>query len=323
MPSTISTLGVQLFTSYYLQRQQADLATLTEQLASQKQHNNLTDYAPVNAHNILDFQNGITQRQAYIAGIQTVNARLTVYDSTMNDMENIAAQAKSLIVQNQTLDTTKIPQLRAQAQTYLRQLQDDLNQEVGGRYIYAGTRYSTVPVIDLTTLAAPTIPFVPETTPNLPDYDMDYVAPGPTTSAAAWAKESVAVDNAFTVQYGVTSTETGFQQLIAGLRVFHNATNLTDPAAYQTAMVDASNLITEAVQNIQATHAAVAGNINILKQQNDIANTDIVNLQNQLSSIQQVDLTSVGTQINLLQVQLQASYSATAGIIQQSILKYL
>lgn len=451
----ISTLANQLFTTQNLQKEQNNLATLNEQLASGKQHSDLTQYAPVDAHNLMDFQNAITQRQSYIGGMTTVSARLSMYDTTMNNIETMAAQAGALASSNQTYDPTKVAQIQAQAQSYLQQMQDDLNQTLSGRYIYGGTRYATTPVANLTSLGVPgTLPFTPVTSPTLPDYSAEKItsnsftiaatpptgnfqvgnssitwaslaagtspltvtnsdgtttnvavsgltAPATTTSqlasnvqkaitqivaagtvpdfssgltaavdgtnpaqinltyagsltpitpntsgtagqvtwadsndgttseslattdAAAYAKDSVTVDNGYNLQYGVTSNDPGFQQVIAGLRLLNAASSQTDPTVYNNYVTQAATLLSTGLNNVQTTHAAVAGNSNIITQETSIQNTDITNLQNQLSNIQQVDLTSVGTQITLLQTQLQASYSSTAALIQESILKYL
>lgn len=323
MGFSISTLGTQLLTTLNLQKEQSTLATLNQQLASGQKHDGLTGYTTVEAHNLMDFQNGINQKNAYISGMQTVSTRLSVYDTTLSNMESITSQAASLAAQNQKLDPSKVSQLNAQVEAYLKQAQDDLNQQVSGRYIYAGSRYSTAPVVNLLPLGPPTLPFTPNTSPNLTDYDTEYNSPTVTTDVAAYAQDSVTIDTSFSIKYGVTSNDTGIQQMIAGMRVLHDAMSTSDPTQYQTKMIAASGLLNTALNNIQATHAGVAGNTNILKQQTDTQNTDITSLQNQISDISQVDLTSVGTQINLLQTQLQASYSATASLIQESILKYL
>ena len=132
------------------------------------------------------------------------------------------------------------------------------------------------------------------------------------------------VDTNYTVTYGVTSNAQGFQELIAGLSLFNAATQPgADPTTYASNITQASTLLANGLSDIQAVHAGVAGNINTLKQETDTQNNDLTNLQNQISNIQSVDLTQVGTEINTLQTQLQASYSATATLIQESILKYL
>lgn len=453
MSYAVSTLATQLFATKNLQTEQSNLALLNQQLASGTKYTDLTNYAPVDAHNLMDFQNAITQRQAYLNGMTTVNSRLSMYDNTMTNIESITAQAQSLANGNQTYDSTKTAQIQAQVKSYLQQIQDDLNQQVSGRYVYSGSNYSTAPVSNLTTLGAPTLPFTATTSPALPDYSSvnvpansftitatpptgnfqvgnssvawsaiaagassvtvttasgsvsvpvsgltagastpaqlasnlqkvitQVVAAGTvsdfssglsaavdgtnpakinltyagspatitpnasggnsdvtwadgtvgtssenmaTTDTGAYSQDSVTVDNGYNLQYGVTSNSTGFQQVIAGLRLMNAAASQTDPTVYQNYMTQGSTLLASGLSNVQSVHTSVAGNTNTITQETTLQNTDITNLQNQLSSIQQVDLTSVSTQINLLQTQLQASYSATGSLIQESILKYL
>ncbi|HEU0118622.1 MAG TPA: flagellin [Alphaproteobacteria bacterium] len=323
MTYSISSVGLQLQVTTSLQNQQNTLALLNQQLASGVQHSDLTGYTPPQAQSLLNYQSIITQRQAYISGMQSVSPRLSVYDSTMTDIESLTQQASTLATQNQTYDANTASQIQAQAKAYLQQMQDDLNQQVGGRYIYAGSRYTTQPVTDLTTLGAPTLPFTPTTSPTLTDYDTEYNPPTTTTDAAAYAQDSVTVDSSFSVQYGVTSNSPGFQQVIAGLRLINAAASQSNPNTFNTDMIAAAKLLNQGLSAVQGVHAGVAGNINILKQQTDQQNSDITALQNQISGIQNVDTTTLGTELTLLQTQLQASYSSTATIIQNSILKYL
>jgi flagellin-like hook-associated protein FlgL len=322
--TSISSLAIQFLTSRNLLNQQSTLAQLNEQLGSGKKYSDLTDYTPSDARNLLDFQNAVTQRQAYISGMQTVQSRLSIYDSTMSDVESLASQASQLAIQSSNYDPTKVADIQATAQNYLKQMTDDLNQQVGGRYVYAGSRYSTAPVVDLSNLSTvPTVPFTPSSSPTLPDYDADYNPPTTTTSTAAYTQDTVAIDSSFNVTYGVTSNDKGFQEVIAGLRLMKAASQTTNPTTYQSYMLEASKQLSQGLLDVQATHANVAGNINTLTSETSTQNTDISNLQGEISNIQQVDLTSVGTQINLLQTQLQASYSATASIEQLSLVKYL
>lgn len=324
MTGSVSTLGMQLLTTGNLQTGQTSISFLAQQLATGKKFVNLTDYAPSTAHNLMDFQNAVTLRQSYIASMQTLDTRLQLYDRTMNDIERIAAQAKSLASTNQSLDPGKIDQLRSQVQSYLKQLTDDINQQVGGRYIYAGTRYSTKPVIDLSTLTgAPTWPFTATDSPTLPSYDSEYDPPTTTDNAAAFAIDVATIGPSFTLSYGVTSSADGFQELIAGLQFLNDAMNQTDPDDYHTGVTRAATLLGGALPKIQGLHSGVANNINTLKSQMDIQNSDITSLQNQITDMQKVDLTEVGARITLMQTQLQASFSATATISRLTILSYL
>ena len=84
--SSISTAGLTLIMNSALLRQQNTLSLLSQQLSSSKQHGTLTEYTPTEAHNILDLQNGVTQREGYNSAISNVQQRLSMYDTTMADV---------------------------------------------------------------------------------------------------------------------------------------------------------------------------------------------------------------------------------------------
>jgi flagellar hook-associated protein 3 FlgL len=323
MTSSVSALGLQLFSTASLQAEQTSLAQLNAQVGTGQQYSNLTDYSPLDAEQLINFQNAITQRQAYISSMDAVNARLQVYNNTMGDMENIASQAQQLATQNPSLNPDQTGNIQQQVLSYMNQVVDDLNQQVGNRYIYAGTRYSTPPVnLDAVLNDAPPASLV--ASPDLPPYDSEYNPPTTTSDPNAWTQDSVTIDAGFNVQYGATSTQTGFQQLIAGMQYINAATQTgVSAATYQADMSQAGTLLTSALTNIQTYNTGIAAATNTLTQEQTTQNQDIANLQIQIGTIQNVDLAQVGTELNVLQTQLQASYSATAVLTQDSILKYL
>jgi flagellar hook-associated protein 3 FlgL len=282
----------------------------------------LTDYDTVSVGKLVNFQNAVSQKSAFISSINTVQTRLTLYDTTLSDIEKIASQSNNLASQNQNYEPSKLAGLQAQANSLLRQLTDDLNQKSSDRYIFSGARYSTAPVKDLSALT--TTPSVTTTTtPNLPEYDTGYTLGGANTNANAYTQDSAVVNTGYNISYGVTSNDTALQQLVAGLRFIKEATNATNAAAYQSNMTQASTLLGNALSGVQTIHSTVAGNQNTLKTLKDQLTSQNETLTGQISDIQQVDLTEVGTKINFLKTQLEASYSATSTTLNLSILKYL
>jgi len=329
MTSSVSALGLQLFATTSLGAEQTNLAQLNEELASNQQYNNLTDYSPLDAQQLLNFQDSIIQRQSYISAMQSVSPTLTIYNTTMSDMTSIAQQASELASQNPSLDQSTVNTVNQEVQSMMQQAVSDLNQQVNGQYIYAGTRYTTQPVNLSAVLSnlTPSATTNEESNPspdNLPTYDTDYGTSDPTVVAAAWTNNSVSIDTGNTLTYGVTSTQDGFQQLIAGLQFINAASQPgTDAATYQSDMSQAGSLLNTAITNIETYQAGNAAATNTITNETTTQNDDISSLQQQIGDIQNVDLTQVGTELNLLQTQLQASYSATATLTQESILKYL
>lgn len=320
----ISTQGLQIQMTAALQKEQKDLGKLNEQLASGKLNANLTDYLPAQARQLMDFQNSVTAKDGYMTGLKTVQTRLDMYDNTLSDMESITADAKSLASQNQNYDASKVAQIKAQVENYLKQVSNDLNQKVGNRYVYAGIRYTTQPVSDdITVLSGAPAGTIYSDNLTLPDYDNAYVLSGTTTDANAYTEDTILADDNFSVTYGISSDDPSFQRLINGLRYMYQATQTTDPTTYQNDMNQAATMLATALQGIQGLHTSVAGNQNTIKTQLTTLSNSIDSLKNQVDDIQKVDLTEVSVKITLLQTQLQASYSATAKLEQLSIVNYL
>ena len=109
----VSSLGMQILMTSSLQKEQKDLSKLNEQLSSGVKNANLTDYIPIEARQLMNFQNTVNAKDAYTSGLNTVQTRLDMYDTTLSDMESITADAKFLASQNQNYDSTKIPQIKS------------------------------------------------------------------------------------------------------------------------------------------------------------------------------------------------------------------
>ncbi len=398
--SSISNLSVQGTLTSVLQAEQSSLTTLTTQLSTQQQYTDLTDYTPSQARNLISLQSTATQRQAYLSVIGTVSTNLSVYDTTLTDLESVAAQAQTIVNNNQSFNADSASNVSIESGNYLQSVTADLNQEINGRYIYSGTRYTTAPVQDLATLSTSSLtPTIQTDGSTLPTYDSESSLVGAvsgqtinitgtpiagqemtitinnsaynytvqagdtatdvaanfaaeisgggvpttnsggvltvdpsgtinstnvtTTDAASYTTDQASIDTGFTVNYGLSSNNPAFQQLIAGLRYLQAAGQSTDSATYTSNMQQASSLITSAISSLQAVHTAVANNINVMTSETASQNAAITSLTNQVADIQQVDVTQVSTEITALQTILQASYLVTGDIEKLSIVSYL
>jgi flagellin-like hook-associated protein FlgL len=399
----ISTASIQMVLTSQLQAEQANMAQLTSQMSTNQKYSNLTDYSPSDALNIMNLQNSSTQRQAYVGVISTVQTRLTGYDTTMTDMESVVSQAQTLAAGNPNYSASSATGIASLASNFLKSITVDLNQTIGGRYIYSGSRYETPPVTDLTTLSGSPSSTIYTDGASLPAYDTAYSASALTmatsgqtvtiggtvgtpqvatvtvgstvysytvqsgdttssiasglasalntagvtgstatgsvltvggsnaptaasanvTSSTAYATDSATIDSGYNLQYGVSSDNPAFQQLIAGLRYLQAAGNATDASTYKSNISQASTLLTTAMTALQGVHATVANNQNTLTTETAAQNAALSSLTSQLSNITQVDITQVATELNLMQTQLQASYSATGTIEKMSIVQYL
>ena len=390
-----SNLGLQTSLTSALQSNVTTLNNLTSELSSQQKHSNLTDYSATDARNLINLQGTATQTQAYISVIQGASNNLSIYDTTLTDLESVTAQAQNLADTNATYDPQNSANIAAEAANFLGSVGADLNQQINGRYIYAGARYDTAPVQNLTNLSTSTLsPTIYSDNTTLPTYDsgtsslisfsgntvtvggaattensatvvvggtpysvtvtsgesasaiataLAGVVPNSTASggaltlssgtidaayatnadAAAYATDQATIATGYNINYGVTSNDPSFQQLIAGLRYLQAAGNATDATTYKANITQAQALLSSALPAIQSVHTNVANNIGAMTNEQNAQNTTITNLTDQVDNIQQVDVTQVTAEITSLETILQASYSATGSILQMSIVSYL
>ena len=65
----------------------------------------------------------------------------------MTDLESVVSQAQSAASANPAYNPQNTGSIASLATSLMKSVTVDLNTQIGGRYIYAGSRYTTAPVI--------------------------------------------------------------------------------------------------------------------------------------------------------------------------------
>ena len=331
----VSNLGMQLQSLYQLLDNKNAMADLSSQLATGKKSTDLTYYGGSGTQKILDMRGNVTKRESYSAAINAVSPRLSVYSKSLEGLANIANQAQQIISNSANPSTAQNSTINSQVTSYMQNVSYYLNQRIGDRCVFSGSRYSTLPVGDITQLPNPPLETSPYTVANpaLPSYDSTVMSNGSLTNAQkaagvaqdakAWDQSSVTVDDGLAVQYGVSSNDPAFQQLVMGLRYIKAAATSGDQTTYKSDMATAQDLITKAMDGIRTQQGNVAANQATLNSTMDNHKNLISELKGQVDDVQSVDIAEVSTRITYMQTQLQASYSVTAKLADLSLTKYL
>jgi flagellar hook-associated protein 3 FlgL len=323
MSDFISTLGLEQQNIFNLTSGQAALSKLSTQLATGRLSDSLSDYSSSNAQKLMNMNGSIAERKGFLSVAGNIKTRLTAYDKSLTGIEDIAGQVNTEVLNSSTYNATQNASFATQIQGAMSQMTYYLDQKSGDRYLFAGSRYSTVPVGDITALPVPPTETQDVTSGNaLPSYDTDYDPTNPHAQVPeAYVRDQVSIDSLQKVTCGVTSTQGGFQQLIMGLRWAYAATQ--DPTNYTADLNKARDLITQGLSAIRAIHTQVANASTTLDQTETLHNSTISDLQNQIDDIQNIDINEVAVKITTYQAQLEASYAATARMTSLSVLKYL
>ena len=140
---------------------------------------------------------GATQ---HLANNKLVDDRLQMMESSVAQIFDAVSEYKTLLVNALNANNSNDLAMPQQTQALLDQVSALLNVQQDGRYLFAGTRTDTTPV-DLSLL--PVVFTIPTS-----DGDASAYYHGDST------KLSIQADDKYTVDYGVTADETGFEQAI-------------------------------------------------------------------------------------------------------------
>jgi hypothetical protein len=253
--SAISSLSSFLQNIALVQNSQNQIAKLTYQVDTGLRSEDLQGYG-TQANQLLNLQSAQATEQSYVSNNTQTATFLSAYDSTLGQVSSDATKLSASLDAFTVTDPTTVSNLRALVSGLQVDVAATLNAQVGGRYLYGGTRYTTAPVGDLSSLAAPAfvtpattpptvVPLVvadgtvptPQTVPPtlpLPPYDsqagsaLDAANPTAAQQAQlnqAYATQTTAIGNNQQAAYGITSNDPTFQHLVYALQNAQAAAN--------------------------------------------------------------------------------------------------
>jgi hypothetical protein len=309
--SAISSLSSFLQNITLVQNSQNQIANLTYQVDTGLKSQGLSGYG-TQANQLLNLQSGQTTEQNYVSNNTQTATFLTAYDSTMSQVSSDATKLSASLDAFTVTDPDAVSNLKALVSGLQTDVAATLNTQVGGRYLYSGTRYGTAPVGDLSSLPAPTFvtpatvpPTVtpltvtdgtipsPQTTPPtllVPPYDTDAATlnasatPSAATTAAAaqtYAQQTTAVANNQTATYGISSNNPTFQHLVYALQCAQAAastdTSTAAGQANQAALIKQATSELAIATNGSTTTTPAVDSLQSLQDQNGTAEVTVSN----------------------------------------------
>ncbi len=333
MTNGISATGFFTSMTGIFANSETEINTLSQQLNSGKKSTSLEGYGGA-ASTILNLTDSVNETQAFLTNSTQVNTVLTAYDTTLGQLSTDATTLSNALTGVSASNPTTIATLQATIQGLMVDVGATLNAQVGDRYLYSGTRFTTQPVADLTQLALPTtpVPFtavVPNATQTgtppafnspLPTYDTQSPATDPNNQA--YATQTATIGQSASLTYGITSNDPTMQALVYALQEAQAGANATGTTQAQY-FANANSALQTAMTGLQNLQQSNANNEVTIKTQQTLQNQTIDNLQSQLGDLTQVDSTTVATELTNVENQLQASFKVTSSFLNLSLLQYL
>ncbi len=277
-----------------LQGSLAKLSDLQQQMTTGKLINRPSD-SPTGTIQAMQFRADIRTQEQYSRNAQDGLGWLGTIDSTLGDMVTQVQRARDLTLQGMSAGSASSPQsapaLAGEIDSIRQSLIGSANTTYLGRPVFGGTTSGSVAY----------------------DTNANYVGDNGSVNRTVGDGVSVQVDAS-----GPTTFGAGTGQVFTVLAMISNDLK-NNPGALQG---DLSQL-DAASATLQAQRSDVGTRYNRITQMKQDADNRVIDLKTQLSDVEDIDLPKTITELQLQQTAYQAALSATAKVLQPSLMDFL
>ncbi len=314
----------------------ATLDDLQRQATTQKKYDSYSGFG-TDAVNLLRLKSDQPLLQSYLSNIDQVTTRMNLMNSSLSEISKVGNQLLSTIQLQQQNGGVNVNAVRQQAQQGLKFIEDLINQNIGGHYLFSGSDVANPPFVDDSTLNSNfqnqitswlaggiTNAQLINTTDGFSATNLGLSA-GLSTAGAVTAR----IDHNLDIDYTIKADQPGFQDIIRALTFAANlpypdpATDVATPTQYNAILDHIITVATNGVQEVNDTSQQLASKFNLIKSIKDQHTADVGVSQTQIDKIENADPTSVLVSMQVLQTQLTASYQITSTISKLALVNFL
>lgn len=253
---------------------------------------------------IVNVEAGHVRTTQFISNNKLIDQRLQTMETSVSQVFDLVTQFKTLVINALNADNSSDLAMPIQTQALLDEVAALLNAEEDGRYLFAGTRTDTRPV-DQTGLPG---------TYTIPTTDGD--ASGYYVGDAT--KLTVQADENFSVTYGITAGEVGFEQAIRAMHMV-----IIGPPNDRATLDEALRVITQAVDGVSDIRTQIGASRAALENVNSRLDDFLVFTEQTISDLENTDITEVITTMNSDQVAVEASFAVIARLADLTLTRFL
>lgn len=336
MDGRISTYGFSLNVISRNSRIQQQMAQVQEQIATGVKSQRLSGYGVDN----LRLQNariGVSSINSYIFNIEAAASRIKQMNlgiSELTEQSDIVLGAISILPQEGDIDINNLKNL---AETAKNIVEDILNQDIGGNYIFAGSDIKNKPLDNMGTLVTRVQAQMTSWLDGTNDADTFLTnINGYTDSQSGFSMGvqnsstvRVRADDSFEVDYTVRANAEGFKDILVGL-VALSELEFPDPdvdlASREQFFEIVNGLYSKVqggVEKVRADEIKLAAADGAIGRKLAQHKTDKGFLQTTIEDIQAIDPAEAVVRFQALQTNLEAAFQATSIISSLSLARLL
>ena len=240
----------------------------------------------------------------FMANNKLVDERLQTMETSVSQVFELVTQYKTLIINALNADNSSDLAMPIQTQAMLDELTALLNLEQDGRYLFSGSRTDTRPVDQTGLPAGYTIP--------TSDGDSSGYYAGDTASLTVQADEN------FTVTYGITAGDTGFEQAIRAMHMV-----VIGPPNDRATLDEALRVIDQAIDGVSDVRTRIGSSRAALENVNSRLDDFLLFAEQTISDLENTDITEVITNMNSDQVAVEASFAVISRLADLTLTRFL
>ncbi len=240
----------------------------------------------------------------FMSNNKLIDQRLQTMETNVSQIFELVTQYKTLIINALNADNSADLAMPIQTQALMDDVTALLNMEQDGRFLFSGTRTDTRPV-DQAGLPASYV--IPTTHGDASGY---YA--GDSTILTVQADEN------FTVSYGVTASDVGFEQTIRAMHmVIIGAPNDRDT------LNEALRVIDQAIDGVSDIRTKIGTARAALENVNSRLDDFLLFAERTISDLENTDITEVITAMNSDQIAVEASFTIISRLADLTLARFL
>lgn len=326
----VSSLSQSLSMRSNINRVQTELLTKSDQISSGKIS---TDYAGLGtrARSSISFRSQEMTLESYKFNISTAKLNMQFMDPSLERIGELTNGVRDTILRERDGSEPDIHVVQTQAKDRLEEFNRLLNIQYDDKYLFAGTATATKPMADpATALGNVETEMSGYNSANaMTKYDnvgtyMNTNVGDYYNGSTSGPNASVRIDDGIDIDYGIRADDPAFQKILKGLYVI--AETDYDPAekdAYWDIMERATNDLKAGFDELRSIQASLGDKQSQMENALSRHNDSLLVVQQQIGEVEDVDSAEAIQQFQLLQTQLNASYSIVSSLSQLSLTNYI
>lgn len=303
MPIDISPLTPERQLSIFAQRNQRNLQDVGVEIATNLKYQSFDGYSEEgNLEKLLSLDSTLTGIEAFQRSNTNVLSRVDTTIQVVNQIQDIANSFRNDLLNRNDVTEDAI-ELGLIGESALDRIASNLNITFDGRYLFAGSKVDTRPVVDIQTT---------NINPQDGSYNSRYYEGD---SLISVLRNNTGEE----IEYGVLANEEAFQQLIGSIHLAIDGHTNDD----ESTIDDAIDLIDTAIGNLVAVNASVRSSRKLILESQITLESSYNLVFDIRTEIANTDLPEATTRMAAGEANLQAIYIALNRITRLSLANFI